>query len=83
MIITIPTAEHEGLHRLLDDRLYIDAVSMGLSEEFFPLGSTTYKDKDANGNIVSEGEGDSCRKPISVRTNKLDYPTLVIEAGWS
>jgi hypothetical protein len=37
-------------------------------------------DKDANGNIISEGEGDSCRKPKSMRTN---YPTLVTEAGWS
>jgi len=82
MIITIPTAKHEGLHRVLDDCFRDDAVSMGLRREFFPIGSTTYKDKDANGNIVLEGEGDSCRKPAS-RLNEDDYPTLVIEAGWS
>ena len=83
MIITIPTAEHEGLHRGLDDSLRDDAVSIGLGLEFVCVGSTTFKDKDANGNIISEGEGDSCRKPKSMRTNKLQYPTLVIEAGWS
>ena len=60
MIITIPTAEHEGLHGGLDDRLFIDVVLMGLGLEFVHVGSTTYKDKDANGNIISEGEGDSC-----------------------
>ena len=83
MIITIPTAEHEGLHRGLDDGLHTDAVSMGLRREFVSIGSTTFMDKDANGNITSEGEGDSCRKPKSMRTNKHQYPTLVIEAGWS
>ena len=83
MIITIPTAEHEGLHGGLDDRLYADALLMGLGREFFRTGSTTFIDKDANGNIISEGEGDSCRKPTSMRTNEHHYPTLVIEAGWS
>ena len=83
MIITIPTAKHEGLHIGLDNGLYLDAVSIGLRREFFGIGSTTFMDKDANGNIISEGEGDSCRKPISMRTKELDYPTLVIEAGWS
>ena len=83
MIITIPTTEHEGLHRGLDDRLYGDALSIGLGREFVSIGSTTFIDKDVNGNITSEGEGDSCRKPKSMRTNKHQYPTLVIEAGWS
>jgi hypothetical protein len=83
MIITIPTAEHEGLHRGLDDWLRDDAVSIGLRGEFFSIGSTTFMDKDANGNIISEGEGDSCRKPRSMRTNAHHYPTLVIETSWS
>jgi len=83
MIITIPSAEHEGLHRGLDEDLFIDAVSMGLRREFFGIGSTTFMDRDANGNIISEGEGDSCRKPTSMRTNRDHYPTLVIEVGWS
>ena len=83
MIITIPTLEHEGLHGGLDDYFRDDAVSMGLRREFMNIGSTTFMDKDTNGNITSEGEGDSCRKPGSMRTNKYQYPTLVIEAGWS
>jgi hypothetical protein len=83
LIITIPTTEHEGLHRGLDRGLDFDAASMGLRREFVSIGSATFMDKDANGNITSEGEGDSCRKPKSMRTNKHQYPTLMIEAGWS
>ena len=83
MIITIPTTEHEGLHGGLDELFYNDAISMGLRREFVSIGSTTFIDKDANGNIISEGEGDSCRKPKSTRTDKHHYPTLVIEVGWT
>ena len=83
MIITIPIGKHEGLHGGLDDSLYLDAVSMGLRREFVRVGSKTYKDKDVNGNIISEGEGDSCRKPKSARAGEHHYPTLVIEAGWT
>ena len=56
---------------------------MGLEEEFFGVGSSTFQDKDADGNVISEGEGDSSRKPFSMRTDKDQYPTLVIEAGWT
>ena len=83
MIITVPTWGHEGLHGQLDQDLYDDAVSMGLSQEFLRVGSTTFMDRDANGNITSAGEGDSCRAPRSMRRNEDDYPTLVIESGWS
>ena len=81
MIITIPTKEHEGLHRGLDDCFHEAAVSMGLRREYVSIGSTTFIDRDANGNITSEGEGGSCRVPKSMRTGN-QYPTLVIEAGW-
>jgi hypothetical protein len=83
LIITIPTTEHEGLHRSLDDYFFTEAVLMGLGPEFYSVGSSTFKNKDANGNVISEGEGDSSRKPSSMRTDKHQYPTLVIEAGWT
>jgi hypothetical protein len=56
---------------------------MGLKWEFKSVGSSTFQDKDADGNIISEGEGDSSRKPKSMRTDKHQYPTLVIQAGWT
>jgi hypothetical protein len=56
---------------------------MGLRGEFYRVGSTTFEEKDANGNITSGGEGDSSRKPRSVRKGEDQYPTLVIEAGWT
>jgi hypothetical protein len=83
LVITIPTTKHKGLHRGLDRGLDFDAASMGLRREFVSIGSATFMVRDANGNITSEGEGDSCRKPRSMRTNKHQCPTLVIEAGWS
>jgi hypothetical protein len=83
LVITIPTTEHEGLHGHLDDYFFLEAALMGLEEEFYRVGSSTFKETDANGNISSEGEGDSSRKPFSMRTDKHQYPTLVIEAGWT
>jgi len=83
LIITIPTTEHEGLHRTLDDLFFFEASLMGLKWEYSSVGSSTFQDKDADGNVTSEGEGDSSRKPSSMRTDKHQYPTLVIEAGWT
>ena len=83
LIIKIPTTEHEGLHIGLDNRFFAKACLMGLEEEFFGVGSSTFQEKDADGNVISEGEGDSSRKPSSMRTDKHQYPTLVIEAGWT
>jgi hypothetical protein len=83
LVIKIPTTEHEGLHGSLDDNFFVEAVLMGLRREFYSVGSSTFKDRDANRNVTSEGEGDSSRKPSSMRTDKHQYPTLVIEAGWT
>jgi hypothetical protein len=54
---------------------------MGLEEEFFGVGSLTFQEKDADRNVISEGEGDSSQKP-SMRTDKCQYLTLVIKTGW-
>ena len=72
-----------GLHGTLDDLFCIEASLMGLKWEFKRVGSSTFQDKDADGNVISEEEGDSSRKPASMRTDKHQYPTLVIEAGWT
>jgi hypothetical protein len=55
LVITIPTTEHEGLHRGLDRGLDFDAASMGLRREFVSIGSATFMVRDANGNVKRSG----------------------------
>jgi hypothetical protein len=50
---------------------------MGLKDEFFDLGATTFKTSR-----VSK-EGDSAFKPLSIRPREGDWPTIVLESGWS
>ena len=44
---------------------------------FTNLGATTFKTPR-----VSK-EGDSAFKPLSIRPREADWPTIVLEAGWS
>ncbi|KAF8742516.1 hypothetical protein AX14_003915 [Amanita brunnescens Koide BX004] len=81
LIITIPTRPHEMLHAYLDDDIFIAVIEMGL-RDFKRVGSTTYSEMDADGQMMSRGEGDSCRVPSS-REHAGDFPTLVIEAGYT
>jgi hypothetical protein len=50
---------------------------MGLEWELFRLNATTYKTPRMS------KEGDSAFKPGSMRPLETDWPTIVIEAGWS
>src|SRR3954463_15604001 len=50
---------------------------MGLRWELSSLGATTFKTPR-----VSK-EGDSAFKPLSIRPNEADWPTIVLESGWS
>jgi hypothetical protein len=82
LIITIPSSPHEHLHGLLDDKIYLQVATMGLNDDFMPTHATKFQDKNA-GSVISAGEGDSARKPLSGRPLGSDFPTLVIEAGVS
>ena len=77
LIVKVPTAEHEQAHRLFSDQLFGDALLMGLRWELRNTGATKYPVRRAS------KEGDSGFKPLSVRPLKTDWPTIVIEAGWS
>jgi hypothetical protein len=82
LIITIPTRAHEVLHRDLDDQISFMVGDMGLRRDFTSVGSSTYTELDADNQVMSGGEGDSCRIPSS-REHADDFPTLVIEAGYT
>jgi hypothetical protein len=77
LILKVPTAKHEGAHGKFGQRLTVKAAMMGLIDEFSYLGATKFP--------VRRGskEGDSAFKPQSMRPRAADWPTIVIEAGWS
>src|SRR4051794_32051498 len=50
---------------------------MGLRWELSSLGATTFK------TLRVSKEGDSAFKPLSMRPRKADWPTIVLESGWS
>ena len=77
LIVKVPTAEHEAAHRNFGKRLNTRAAGMGLEDEFFYVGATKFQVRRAS------KEGDSAFKPLSIRPRKADWPTIVIEAGWS
>ena len=77
LILKVPTIEHEVTHRNFCKELVISAAGMGLQREFFALGATVFKTTR-----VSK-EGDSAYKPLSIRPRKGDWPTIVLESGWS
>ncbi|RFU26471.1 hypothetical protein B7463_g9873, partial [Scytalidium lignicola] len=83
LIITVPRLPHENLHRTLDDKISGKAMMMRLDDELVATGAATFRYKDNTGNLLSSLEGDSARKPISLRPTEDHYPTLVIEAGFT
>ena len=77
LILKVPTIEHEVAHRSFSDGLVMEAVGMGLRWELTSLGATTFKTSR-----VSK-EGDSAFKPFRIRPRAADWPTIVLESGWS
>jgi hypothetical protein len=77
LIVKIPTAKHETAHRNFSKELVISVGGMGLKREFWELGATTFK------TLHVSKEGDSGFKPRSMRPREADWPTIVIESGWS
>jgi hypothetical protein len=77
LIVKVPTAKHETAHRNFSKEFVISAGGMGLKRELWELGATTFK------TLGVSKEGDSAYKPRSLRPREADWPTIVIESGWS
>jgi hypothetical protein len=77
LILKVPIIEHEVAHRSFSSELAITAAGMGLKREFWSLGATKFQVRRAS------KEGDSTFKPLSIRPRMADWPTIVIQAGWS
>jgi hypothetical protein len=77
LIVKVPTAKHEIAHRTFSDQLFFEAGLMGLRWELISIGVTTFKTPR-----VSK-EGDSALKSRSMRPREKDWPTIVLESGWS
>jgi len=77
LIVKVPTAGHEGAHGNFRDEIVIRAAGMGLRWDLWSVGATKFQVRRAS------KEGDSAYKPLSMRPREADWPTIVIEAGWS
>ena len=79
LIITIPTLAHELLHLELNMCFLYQLVPMGLESQWLQNGATTRRSRKGD----SSGEGDSSGCPDPPREFGDDWPTLIIEAGFS
>jgi hypothetical protein len=77
LILKVPTAKHEIAHGHFGQKLTLRAGAMGLEDDFIYLGATKFQVRRAS------KEGDTSYKPRSMRPREADWPTIVIEAGWS
>ena len=77
LIVKVPTGKHEAAHGNFGKELIVRAAGMGLKREFFYVGATKFQVRRAS------KEGDTAYKPLSIRPREVDWPTIVIEAGWS
>ncbi|KAH0533045.1 hypothetical protein TsFJ059_001662 [Trichoderma semiorbis] len=82
LIITIPTLYHEAAHQHLQDEMSFARAAMGLRRDWLYGGSATFKQM-AGDTVVTSGEGDSVGGPKSMRPSEDDWPTLVVEVGFS
>ncbi|KAL2753765.1 hypothetical protein ACRALDRAFT_1065025 [Sodiomyces alcalophilus JCM 7366] len=83
LLISIPTLKHERLHAQLNAHIERLLLKIQLEDELICTGKTDYRQLDHAGNRKAQGEGDASRKPISLRPEEDDFPTLVIEAGYT
>ncbi|OCK87189.1 uncharacterized protein K441DRAFT_671108 [Cenococcum geophilum 1.58] len=79
LIIKVPTPEHEAVTRTFSYNFIDQIRPMGLTEldDLKDMGATKYR-----GTSTSK-EPDSCWRPLAVRPNRLDWPTLIFEVGVS
>ncbi|KAH8910104.1 hypothetical protein BR93DRAFT_459774 [Coniochaeta sp. PMI_546] len=80
LIIVIPTQLHEALHLGIFQRVGVQ-LGQRAPATWNPLGSTTFRSRGHPGG--DGGEGDSAGGPVTARSHKGAWPTLVIEAGVS
>lgn len=73
----MPTVEHEAAHGDFRDRLIFEVGRIGLGRELMSIGATTFKTPR-----VSK-EPDSALKPWIMRPRGTDWPTIVLQSGWS
>ncbi|AEO66904.1 uncharacterized protein THITE_2115455 [Thermothielavioides terrestris NRRL 8126] len=81
LIISIPSAVHEALHRELEVCFHRQLFRQGLDRSWRSMGSRRLH---ASGQPNRDGgEGDSAGGPSAARRGPGSWPTLVIEAGAS
>lgn len=83
LYITVPSQPHETMHSELYQEIMDLFVHGNLRHSWKVTQSTRYDGEGQKPGATSAGEGDSGGKPRDKRPDARDWPTLVIEAGYS
>ena len=83
LIVKIPSRIHEGVHLAFARECVLRAHGIGLlPQEFVGVGSAKYT-RLLRGNQRTSKEADGCWINLLLRNGATDWPSLVIEAGYS
>jgi hypothetical protein len=77
LILKVSTSQHEIAHRSFSNMLFAHTMGMGLQWELVSLGATTFTTSRMS------KEGDSAFRPRSIKRRGVNWPTIVLESGWS
>lgn len=81
--VTVPIPPHEMMHTLLYDKVTSLFTSKDSSNEWEGVGSALYSGTAGTRAVIGAGEGSAGGKPFNLRGRINDWPTLMIEVGYS
>ena len=78
LVLKMPTTIQEAAHLTLWQKIWMQLMAMGAEEVMAPCGAGTFRSQSN----ISSKEADTAYKPAT-RTQKSDWPTIVLESGYS
>lgn len=83
LYVTVPVPPHEMMHTLLYHKVKSLFTPVEASKDWEGVGSTLYSGTAGTRAVIGAGEGSAGGKPCNLRCLVNDWPTLMIEVGYS
>lgn len=84
LFVTIPTPVHKSMHSYLGDCLILHIAQMGLFNSWESVSASRFPAKfRSSGDGDGSGEADGGGKPWPEQAGENQWPTIVIEAGFT
>lgn len=83
LYVTVPIPPHKLMHTLLYDKVTSLFTPPEGSNEWEGVSSTLYSSTAATRAVIGAGEGSAGGKPFKIRCHVNDWPTMMIEVGYS